>query len=107
MGRHLGIHFFLILVGLGGQVGRQNGAKIDAKRHRKNDGKKKGSRIAKKLEKVPGEGNKGLLEGEEGVVGSTGSPNRLSPEGWRDYHTSGIKSRIPETSRSGSKSQKF
>ena len=40
-------------MGLGGQVGKQNGAKIDAKRHRKNDGKKKGSRIAKKLEKVP------------------------------------------------------
>ena len=42
MGRHLGTHFSLILVGLGGQVGRQNGAKIDAKRHRKNDGKKRG-----------------------------------------------------------------
>ena len=29
-------------MGLGGQVGKQKGAKIDAKRHRKNDGKKKG-----------------------------------------------------------------
>ena len=68
MGRHLGIHFSLILVGLGGQVGRQNGAKIDAKRHRKNDVKKKGSMIAKKLEKVPanpsdrrGPGSRGSL----------------------------------------------
>ena len=32
----------MILVGLGGQVGRQKGVKIDAKRHRKNDGKKEG-----------------------------------------------------------------
>ena len=53
MGRHLGTHFSLILVGLGGQVGKQNGAKIDAKRHRINDVKKKGTMIAKKLEKVP------------------------------------------------------
>ena len=53
MGRHLGIDFSSILVDFGRQVGRQNRAKIDAKRHRKNDGKKKGSRIAKKLEKMP------------------------------------------------------
>ena len=39
MGRHLGTHFSQILVGLGGQVGWQNGAKIDAKRHRKYGGK--------------------------------------------------------------------
>ena len=32
----------MILVGLGGQVGKQNGAKINANRHRKNDGKKEG-----------------------------------------------------------------
>ena len=42
MGRHLGTHSSQILVGLGSQVGWQNGAKIDAKRHRKNDGKKEG-----------------------------------------------------------------
>ena len=55
----------MILVGFGGQVGRQNGAKIDAKRHRKNDVKKKGTMIAKKLENVPAtpfpKGKKGLL----------------------------------------------
>ena len=53
MGRHLGIDFSLILVDFGRQVGRQNRAKIDQKWHRKNDGKKKGTMIAKKLEKVP------------------------------------------------------
>ena len=55
MGRHLGIDFSSILVDFGRQVGRQNRAKIDAKRHRKNDVKKKGTMIAKKLEKVPAE----------------------------------------------------
>ena len=34
-------------------VGRQNGAYIEQSRHRKNYEKKKGSKIAKKLEKVP------------------------------------------------------
>ena len=53
MGRHLDIDFSSILVDFGRQVGRQNRAKIDAKRHRKNDVKKKGTMIAKKLEKVP------------------------------------------------------
>ena len=53
MGRHLGIDFSSILVDSGSEVGRQNRAKIDAKRYRKNDGKKKGTMIAKKLEKVP------------------------------------------------------
>ena len=52
MGRHLGIDFSSILVDFGSQVGRQNGAKIDQKWHRKNDGKKKGSKIAKKSQKV-------------------------------------------------------
>ena len=55
MGRHLGIDFKSILVDFGKQVGRQNRAKIDAKRHRKNDVKKKGTMIAKNLEKVPAE----------------------------------------------------
>ena len=52
MGRHLGIDFSSIWVDFVRQVGRQNQAKIDAKRHRKNDVKKKGTMIAKKLEKV-------------------------------------------------------
>ena len=38
----------MILVGFGSQVGRKNGAKIDPKRHRKNDAKKKGIEIGKK-----------------------------------------------------------
>ena len=37
MGRHLGIDFWMSLVDLGTQVGRQNRAKIDHKWHRKND----------------------------------------------------------------------
>ena len=45
MGRHLGIDFSSILVDFGRQLGKQNRAKID--------GKKKGTMIAKKLEKVP------------------------------------------------------
>ena len=48
MGRHLGIDFSSILVDFGSQVGRQNRAKIDAKRHRKNDGKVDSVEMAKK-----------------------------------------------------------
>ena len=99
MGRHLGIDFSLVSVDFGKQVGKQNRAKINKKWHRKNDGKKKGTMIAKKLEKVPattsyrgGPGSRGggrgrgkpFPEGEEGVVGSTGPLNHLSPEGWLD-----------------------
>ena len=43
MGRSLGIDFEWILVGYGGQVGKENGAKSDPKRHRKNDGKQEAS----------------------------------------------------------------
>ena len=39
MGRHLGIDFLWILVDFWKQVGRENGAKIDPKRHRKREGK--------------------------------------------------------------------
>ena len=39
MGRHLGIDFHWILVDFWKQVGKENGAKIDPKRHRKNDWK--------------------------------------------------------------------
>ena len=48
MGRHLGIDFSSILVDFGRQVGTENRAKIDQKRHRKNDEKKKGAKMAKK-----------------------------------------------------------
>ena len=37
MGRHLGIDFGAILVDFGRQVGVENRAKIDPKRHRKSD----------------------------------------------------------------------
>ena len=44
MGRHLGIDFGTILVDFGRQVGFENRAKIDPKRHRKSDEKKKVTR---------------------------------------------------------------
>ena len=49
---HLDIACSSILTDFGNQVGRKNRAKIDQKWHRKNDGKKKGSKIAKKAQKV-------------------------------------------------------
>ena len=48
MGRHLGIDFSWILMDFGSQVGKQNGAKIDPKRRRKNNRKKKGTRMHRK-----------------------------------------------------------
>ena len=55
MGRRLGIDFSSILVDFRSQVGKQKRRKIIQKWHRKNDVKKKGTMIAKKLEKVPAE----------------------------------------------------
>ena len=43
----------MILVDFGCQVGVQNQPKIDQKWHRKNDGKKKGSKMAKKTIQEP------------------------------------------------------
>ena len=48
MGRHLGIDFLWILVDFWRQVGRENGAKIDPRRHRKSDGKVDSVKMAKK-----------------------------------------------------------
>ena len=48
MGRHLGIDFRSILVDFGKQVGVENRPKIDPKRHRKSDEKKKVTKMAKK-----------------------------------------------------------
>ena len=48
MGRHLGIDFRPILVDFGMQVGVENRAKIDPKRHRKSDENKKVTKMAKK-----------------------------------------------------------
>ena len=50
MGRHLGIDFLWILVDFWKQVGRENGAKIDPKRHRKSDGKMEGTKMATRCE---------------------------------------------------------
>ena len=49
MGRHLGIDFKWILVDFWRQVGKENGAKIDPRRHRKRDGKVDSIKMAKKL----------------------------------------------------------
>jgi len=49
---YFGINFGAMLVDFGSQVGAENRAQIDPKRHRKNDGKKKGTRIAKKPLKI-------------------------------------------------------
>ena len=48
MGRHLGIDFKLILVDYWKQVGRENGAKIGPRRHRKREGKVDSIKMAKK-----------------------------------------------------------
>ena len=69
----------------GSQVGKQNGAKIDPTRHPKNDEKEKGSRITKKLEKVPatpsdwrGPGSRALIlqESNGGGINSPGIKGR-------------------------------
>ena len=52
MGRHLGIDFLWILVDFWRQVGEENGAKIDPRRHRKSDGKVDSVKIAKKLQQA-------------------------------------------------------
>ena len=51
MGRHLGIDFLWILVDFWKQVGRENGAKIDPKRHRKREGKVDSIKMAKNSQK--------------------------------------------------------
>ena len=61
MGRHLGIDFLSILVDFGKQVGVENRAKIDQKRHRKNDEKMKRNKMAQisQLEILMGRGGWG------------------------------------------------
>ena len=48
MGRHLGIVFFWFLVDFCRQVGEENGAKIDPRRHRKSDGKMEATKMARR-----------------------------------------------------------
>ena len=52
MGSHLGIDFQWILVDFWMQVGRENGAKIDPKRHRKREGKVDSIKMAKKTQQA-------------------------------------------------------
>ena len=49
-GRQLSIEFLWIWVDFWRQVGRENGAKIDPKRHRKSDGKMEGTKMAIRCE---------------------------------------------------------
>ena len=65
MGRHLGIDFWWILVDFWRQVGKENGAKIDPKRHRKSDGKLDRMKMAKKSQQAV-----------------TRRPDRRGPEPW-------------------------
>ena len=48
MGRHLGIDFCGMLVDVWRQAGKENGAKIDPRRHRKREGKVDSIKMAKK-----------------------------------------------------------
>ena len=105
MGRHLGIDFSSILVDFGRQVGTENRAKIDPKRHRENDEKKKGAKMAKKSQQeapttldTRGPGPRGGFlvawwlprglkpEGlkRRGVENRHSTLNHPSPEGWWD-----------------------
>ena len=52
MGRHLGIDFLWFLVDFWREVGEENGAKIDPRRHRKSDGKVDSVKIAKKSQQA-------------------------------------------------------
>ena len=98
MGRHLGIDFSWILMDFGSQVGKQNGAKIDPKRRRKNNRKKKGTRMHRKsqydtptLRETTGPGSRGggrgrgkpLPEGRreegKGLLGRWPTLNHSSP----------------------------
>ena len=69
--------FFLILVVFGRQVGIENGAKIDPKRHRKNDEKKKGTKMAKKSQQVPA-----TPQGPRGPGCRGGPPLQGGPNLW-------------------------
>ena len=103
-GMHLGIDFLAILVDFGYQVGVKNRSKIDQKWHRKNDWKKKGSKMADKTLQEPttprarggpGPGRGGRGRGKplprglkiERLKTKHRYPtlNHPSPEGWWDF----------------------
>ena len=80
---HLGIGFLQILVDFGNHVGKQNRTQIDQKRYRKNDGKKKGSKMANKTLQEPTRvRDQGPRAQGEGVGGEV----NLSPEGCCCYY---------------------
>ena len=74
MGRHLGIDFSSILVDFGSQVGVENRPKIDPKRHRKSDEKKKATKIAKKSLQDPA-----TYSGRSGPGSGKGVGGRVNP----------------------------
>ena len=82
MGRHLGMDFSWILMDFGSQVGRQNGAKIDSKRHRKTMQKTAETRLPKKSqqESQPARGTSGF-EPWEGVGGGINPSRREEGSG--------------------------
>ena len=94
MGRHLGFDFSSILADFGRQVGTENRAKIDQKRHRKNDGKKRGAKMAKKSQQeapttldTRGPGPRGGGRGRGKPL-----PRGLKPEGLKRR---GVENRHP------------
>ena len=73
-GVHLGIDFRPILVDSGSQVGRENGVKINPKRHRNNDAKKKGTKAPRRVQ--------ARIQGPGSRPGSREDPlNHAGPEG--------------------------
>ena len=77
MGRHLGIYFLWILVVFWRQGGRENGAKSDPRRHRKNDGKMEGTKMAEKSQQaVTRRAARGVQSPGEGVGGGVKLPTR-------------------------------
>ena len=71
------------------QVGRENGAKIDPKRHRKNDEKKKGTKMAKKSLQDPA--TRRDPAGQDAGKGVGGRVNP-SPKGRREGYRSSLAS---------------
>ena len=85
-GRQLGIDLSSILVDFGTQVGKQNRAKIVQKRHRKNDEKTKGNKVAKKSQQdVPTtRDTSGLGPWGGGRGRGKPVPRGLKPEGLKE-----------------------
>ena len=85
-GWHLGIDFSWILIDFWRQVERQNGAKIDPKRHRKTMQKTAETRLPKKSQQTS-QTRKGTSDFEswEGVGGGINPSRREEGSGWHQY----------------------